>query len=175
MMVKLKMVPRQGSNKRRFLEAEMRNKGFTLVEILIVVIILGILAAIVIPQFTEASNDARESSLVSDLQTVRSQLELYKVQHLDTYPTDLITQLTSKTDGDGTVDANGAFGPYLQKFPSNPFVTGNDADGNPKGSLVDTTSDANPADGSTGWWYDADTGEFRANTDSAKFADHANM
>ena len=51
----------------------MKNKGFTLVEILIVVIILGILAAIVIPQFTQASNDARESSLSSELQTVRSQ------------------------------------------------------------------------------------------------------
>ena len=38
----------------------IRKAGFTLVEILIVVIILGILAAIVIPQFTEASNDARE-------------------------------------------------------------------------------------------------------------------
>ena len=74
-------------------------KGFTLVEILIVVIILGILAAIVIPQFTEASNDARLSALISDLQTVRSQLELYKVQHLDRYPdtANFVTLLTSRT------------------------------------------------------------------------------
>ena len=47
------------------------NKGFTLVEILIVVIILGILAAIVIPQFTNASNDARNNSVASTLQTLR--------------------------------------------------------------------------------------------------------
>ncbi len=60
-----------------------RNSGFTLVEILIVVIILGILAAIVIPQFTNASQDARRNSLMSQLQTVRSQIELYKLQHKD--------------------------------------------------------------------------------------------
>ena len=46
------------------------NRGFTLVEILIVVVILGILAAIVIPQFTEASTEAKLSSLCSDLQTI---------------------------------------------------------------------------------------------------------
>ncbi|MEE9370683.1 MAG: prepilin-type N-terminal cleavage/methylation domain-containing protein, partial [Sedimentisphaerales bacterium] len=57
--------------------------GFTLVEILIVVVILGILAAIVIPQFTDASTQAKESALASDIQMMRSQLELYKIQHND--------------------------------------------------------------------------------------------
>ena len=55
-------------------KAYRNRKGFTLVEILIVVIILGILAAIVIPQFTSASSDARQSSLTSQLQTLRSQV-----------------------------------------------------------------------------------------------------
>src|SRR5438105_15431211 len=64
--------------------------GFTLVEILIVVIILGILAAIVIPQFTSASQDARKNSLASQLQTLRSQIELYKLQHLDNLPSALV-------------------------------------------------------------------------------------
>src|SRR5688500_19799867 len=67
-----------------------RKGGFTLVEILIVVIILGILAAIVIPQFTSASQDARRNSLTSQLQTLRSQLELYKLQHLDQMPSTLV-------------------------------------------------------------------------------------
>ena len=53
-------------------------RAFTLIEILIVVVILGILAAIVIPQFSEASDDANESAIKSTLQTVRSQIELYK-------------------------------------------------------------------------------------------------
>src|SRR5690554_4918226 len=94
--------------------------GFTLVEILIVVIILGILAAIVIPQFTNASQDARESSVTSQLQTLRSQVELYKLQHAERYPTDTGTVagtewdwdlLTGKTNEDGS--AGGNLGPYL--------------------------------------------------------------
>lgn len=100
-------------------------KGFTLVEILIVVIILGILAAIVIPQFTNASQDARRSSLTSQLQTLRSQIELYKLQHNDELP-DLITgwtQLTGKTDAAGNAAADGAFGPYMQAAPANPLNT----------------------------------------------------
>ena len=61
-------------------------KGFTLIEILIVVIILGILAAIVIPQFTNASKDAKRSSLVTMVQSLRSQVALYKLQHNDNLP-----------------------------------------------------------------------------------------
>src|SRR4051794_34631569 len=103
--------------------------GFTLVEILIVVIILGILAAIVIPQFTSASQDARKNSLTSQLQTLRSQLELYKLQHLDSLPSTLVggapawTQLTSKTDNSGAIGTTSSFpfGPYLQADPINPL------------------------------------------------------
>ena len=100
-------------------------RGFTLVEILIVVIILGILAAIVIPQFTSASEDARKNSVTSQLQTIRSQVELYKLQHRDQFPTDTgavdgawdWTKLTTKTDASGA--AGGSFGPYLQAVPVN--------------------------------------------------------
>src|ERR1700683_1994550 len=56
-------------------------RGFTLVEILIVVIILGILAAIVIPQFTNASTDAKKSNMASQDQTIKSQISLYMLQH----------------------------------------------------------------------------------------------
>jgi general secretion pathway protein G len=103
-------------------------RGFTLVEILIVVIILGILAAIVIPQFTNASQDARKNSLTSQLQTIRSQLELYKMQHQDKNPNLLFvdssndwSQLTGKTDKNGTTTGSLDFGPYLQQTPANPL------------------------------------------------------
>ncbi len=132
-----------------------RPSGFTLVEILIVVVILGILAAIVIPQFTEASTEARLSSMVSDLQTARSQLELYKVQHLDIYPV-LATfeaQMTGQTDINGNPGTD--FGPYLQRIPTNPFAN--------------ATTVGNGALGSSAWYYDETTGEFRAN-DTAEHA-----
>ena len=125
----------------------MKRSGFTLVEILIVVIILGILAAIVVPQFTDASNEARMSSIQSDLQTVRSQIELYKAQHNDRDPwtdsvtqsTDFWTQLTTQTNADGS--SGGNLGPYLQQAPTNPFR--------------DSDTVLNAADdGSAGWHWD---------------------
>jgi general secretion pathway protein G len=111
------------------------NKGFTLVEILIVVIILGILAAIVIPQFSNASTDAKKNSLTSQLQTMRSQIELYKLQHNDKLPSKLAAdgahgtdpadwdQLTGQTDVSGTSGTATAqkYGPYLQQVPTNPL------------------------------------------------------
>ncbi len=150
----------------------MKNKAFTLVEILIVVIILGILAAIVIPQFTEASTDARLSALQSDLQTVRSQLELYKVQHLENYPqqiaavgnssANVIAQLTSRTNAAGTVGTDPTlfpFGPYLQQFPNNSFVS----TAATAGTITFGTANPAPGDGTSGWYLNTSTGKFSAN------------
>jgi general secretion pathway protein G len=148
-----------------------KNTGFTLVEILIVVIILGILAAIVIPQFTEASNDARVSAVVSDLQTVRSQIELFKVQHLDQYPGSvngaaiptgaaLVAALTGKTNNTGAIDAAGTLGPYLGKFPTNPFCVSG-------GNTVELVTGADPvvqSSNTVGWWFNTDTTTFGINS-----------
>ncbi|MCH8217687.1 MAG: prepilin-type N-terminal cleavage/methylation domain-containing protein [Planctomycetes bacterium] len=146
--------------------------GFTLVEILIVVVILGILAAIVIPQFTEASNEARTSSLVSDLQTVRSQIELFKIQHTDALPgaasgitvAEALTLYTNTNGTKATTQAPGAeiFGPYLQKIPTNPYADSVAAGGDPDG--IEATAAAATVDGSTGWHFHTTTGAFHANT-----------
>ena len=126
--------------------------AFTLVEILIVVLILGILAAIVIPQFTSAAEDSKLSNLMSNLQSIRAQLELYKMHHNEQYPANPLTQLTQKTDSDGTLNATGAYGPYLHIFPSNPFIN------DPAKAIL-----CGGAAGD-GWSYNAATGVIIANT-----------
>jgi general secretion pathway protein G len=140
--------------------------GFTLVEILIVVVILGILAAIVIPQFTDASTEAKESRLVSDLQTVRSQIELYKIEHNDELPgqgtgsTSFVTDMTTYTEVDGSQAAvqapgqDGVYGPYLQKIPTNPW--------NDLNTVTEAVDAVPPAAGNDGWFFDTTTGKFRA-------------
>ncbi len=116
-------------------------RAFTLVEILIVVVILGILAAIVIPQFTDASQEATMSSVKSMLQTIRSQIELYRVKNNGVLP-DLSADWDDLVDGD-----------YLQAAPVNP-ITG--------GSAVGDMADD--------WHWDAAEGNIQArNPDDIDF------
>ncbi|MDD5064304.1 MAG: type II secretion system protein [Phycisphaerae bacterium] len=143
--------------------------GFTLVEILIVVVILGILAAIVIPQFTDASEDAKESALLSNLQTMRGQIELYKAQHNGALPgagtAAVAAALTGRTDVDGAADAAGAYGPYMQKIPANPFNELNTID-----------EDGTAGDDSHGWnlvTTGANIGLFQA--DDSDDPNHVNL
>ncbi len=133
----------------------MHRRAFTLVELLIVVIILGILAAIVVPQFSQASSDANQNSLTTNLQVMRGQLEMYKIQHNSTYPTlaNFTAQMTTKTNVDGTTGGTPTLGPYIQKVPNNPFGTGNTISAGAVG-----TSD---------WYYDQTTGTFKANDNAS--------
>ena len=136
--------------------------GFTLVEILIVVVILGILAAIVIPQFTNASTEAKMSSLCTDLQTMRSQIELYKCEHNDIPPSllNFVAQMTGKTDISGV--AGGTLGPYLQKIPVDQFVdvaASTDANGNGTIEAWGT-----PGSETASWEYDELNGAVRADS-----------
>jgi len=125
------------------------NQGFTLVEILIVVVILGILAAVVIPQFTSASESARAASLANQLQTARSQIELYQVQHNGNYPNGGSgaiewSKMTQKTDISGDTGASTTpYGPYFQEAPANPLAP----------SDVDDTS-VSTGNGSAWKWSD---------------------
>jgi general secretion pathway protein G len=148
------------------LRGTQMKSGFTLVEILIVVVILGILAAIVIPQFTDAATEAQISSLTTDLQTVRAQLELYKIQHNDAMPDTTDSDsfwacLKNKTTKAGVVDnTNGTCGPYLQKEPKNPFnesstVEIEDGSTNLGGGVA----------GNTGWHLNTTDNSFHADTD----------
>ena len=80
--------------------------GFTLIEILVVVVLLGILAAIVIPQFVGAFSESRESAIETTLHRVRSQLGVYREQH-NRFPTlaNFADQLTIASDINGNTAA----------------------------------------------------------------------
>ncbi len=168
--------------------AKIRHAGFTLVELLIVVIILSILAAIVIPQFSNSAADARIGALDSNLATMRSAIELYRQQH-GVYPganlatggtagagavagtgavnteAAVVSQLTMYTDVNGAAVTGGdltiyRFGPYLKRgIPAEPVT-------NSSAIAISTAGVLNMvATGTTGGWlYDVPTGQLIANT-----------
>src|ERR1043165_1264222 len=88
-------------------------RAFTLIEILIVVVILGILATIVIPQFSNASQNARENTLKDELRYLRTQIVVYKAQHHDVAP--------GYPNGDATATATSADFVAQMTKPTNEF------------------------------------------------------
>ncbi|WP_227496631.1 prepilin-type N-terminal cleavage/methylation domain-containing protein [Massilia litorea] len=163
-------------------------KGFTLIELLIVVIIIAILAAIAIPQFSNTSTDAQESAAIANLTTLRSAIELYRVQHNNTYPSTFVAgaaaalPCTGGTAGDGAVNTEAAliqqlttfsdaagrtcsvaapgysFGPYLRAIPVEPVTN--------VATVTVVTAAANnpPGAATTGWRFLNTNGTLQINT-----------
>ena len=137
-----------------------RNKAFTLVEILIVVVIIGILAAIVVPQFANATKDSQAGNLKAQIKEIESQLELYKARN-GAYPT--VAALNDTSDANYP---NGwapmISGGYLKAAPRNPTITDS-------AHFYDLSAGTKQADGNvdgdqtTGWAYDETSGWFGAN------------
>ena len=145
------------------------SRGFTLVEVLIVVAVLAIMTATVLPQFTAANDDALESALREDLKLLRSQIELYKYQHKGNYPgkgsihaQDFLDAMLLSSDLDGTTGPINTkpFGPYfIGQLPPNPYTGGTQV------RLVDdVAADVPDDDPVVGWIYNPATGKIKANT-----------
>lgn len=103
-----------------------RNGGFTLVELLVVIVVLAVLAAIVLPKFMDSGQRSKESALKSDLKLVRNAVTIYKTDTgLNPLTVDDLAATTAPAKGnDGTSDvaltASNWHGPYLQAVPTDP-------------------------------------------------------
>ena len=163
----------------------MLQRGFTLVELLIVVIILAILAAIIVPQFTAATDDATQSAYDTNIANIRSAIDLYRQQH-NAYPgaetstgagcpagsanvtgaedtqAAFLAQLRNYTNAAGVActgtDATFRYGPYLKDdMPINPLATTTPSN---TVNVINTGILGISSDGSGGWKFDSVTGEF---------------
>jgi general secretion pathway protein G len=150
-----------------------RARAFTLIEVMIVVVLLAVLAAVVLPSLTKGTTMAKESALAFDLNLLRRFLVIYESQHMEVspgYPGGVTSstptnqafrdQATLSSNASGQTAAVGTagypYGPYLSTIPANPF--------NGKDTIeVLANGQAFPAagDDSHGWICRPETGEIR--------------
>ncbi len=168
-----------------FWAGKMKEKAFTLVEVILIVTILGILGALVLPTFQGHIAKARESAAKDNLRVMRNQIELYKMQHKGIPPgyadglpigaAMLELQFTATTAETGAAFPSTVpsepylYGPYVKRLPENSL--------NKLSNIVyvpEATAFSAAVDGtSSGWLYKKETGEFKINwtgTDSEGIA-----
>jgi prepilin-type N-terminal cleavage/methylation domain-containing protein len=147
-------------------------RAFSMIELVIVVVIIGIVAAIAVPRLGNAAQNSQASALKANLKTLSTAVELYVAEHNNLTPAqspdgsadsdanNFLKRLCSKTANDGTGNGAAIFGPYLRSIPNNPANTLNTLriDGAPAG--VNTH----------GWRYDSATRVFQADDSIAAAA-----
>ena len=105
------------------------SRGFSLIELVIVVVIMGVIAAIAIPRLSRGARTAGGSALKSNLAALRNSIELYAAEHDGNYPGATIaaqlTQYSNFTGGTTSVTktATEVYGPYLKDIPPQPVGT----------------------------------------------------
>lgn len=132
---------------RQHTKSSLARRGFTLVELVVVVLILGIIAAVASPSMFDAAGDARDNAAHSSLSVVRDAIQLYRAQN-GALPGEAATEADLKNDLDSLI--NGPF-PVLEVGNSGDTIR------------IQTTGAAlSPASGES-WAYDNQSGEFIIN------------
>ncbi|MDF1809354.1 MAG: prepilin-type N-terminal cleavage/methylation domain-containing protein [Phycisphaerales bacterium] len=133
-------------------------KAFSLVELVIVVVIIGIISAIAIPRMSSSADNAAKNAVIGDQSAIQRALDLYEVEHegvmahvgAGTIKT-LYLRLLQKTDLDGTLNDSGIYGPYINGLPENKI-----------NGLATWRRGAAAAGANThGWRYDTNTGQIQ--------------
>jgi general secretion pathway protein G len=122
-----------------------KHKGFTLIELVVVVMILGILAAVAAPKLLGTSSTAADNGLKETLAVVRDAVERYAAEHGGALP--------------GTDEATfkGLLLPYLRVFPKSPLTNTDTV------AIAATAGTTTPA-GAQGWMYNKADGTFIVNS-----------
>ena len=101
------------------IKGHQRQRGFTLIELMVVLVIIGVLAALIIPNVLERADDARITAAKTDISNLSQALKLYKLDN-QIYPTaEQGLQALVIRPTVGTVPMN--WKPYIEKLPQDPW------------------------------------------------------